>query len=496
MFLKNKIINVICEKIVFPGRSLCRCDDRIALFTEGLLPGEQANVLVIRDKKSFREGLVKEITSKSCERTSPLCPSFGFCGGCSFQNTSYENQVKYKQQYVSELLEFTGIEISQFLTSSDIWFYRNKMEFSFFNSPPPSNSECSNDIVCNSTGSCNIQSLANCYHLHKVAEYSPKDCLINGDFKTDLGLHRRGSFNRYVSVPPCFIANKEFLRVAETIKRFGDENAISAYNNKTHEGFFRHLVLRKAANNNQLLINIVTNNTDQEHPVLELLIKELSAFADSIYWTLNARKSDAVMSDKTILMYGKSYIVEKISVGGKDYFFNISPFSFFQTNSKGTEVLYNEVLRLLNPSKEDILLDLYCGTGTIGISMARNVKKVIGIEQVKQAISNAKENSVANNVPNAHFYAMTVEQWVSENHMAFDVIVVDPPRRGLTKDVVNFLLNSNAKKIIYVSCNPSTLARDLQSIVEKGIHKVKQIVPVDMFPHTYHTEVIVLLEHT
>jgi 23S rRNA (uracil-5-)-methyltransferase RumA len=456
MSLKNKIVKVICEKIVFPGRSLCRCDDGVVLFTEGLLPNEQADVAVIRDTKSFREGLVREITSKSCERTSPLCSSFDFCGGCSFQNTSYENQLKYKQQYVSELLKFTGVEVSQFLTSPNIWFYRNKMEFSFFN--------------------------------------STKDKLVDGEFKTDLGLHLRGSFNRYISVPPCFIANKDFLRVLKIVKRFTNQSTLSAYNNATHEGFFRHLVLRKATNNNQLLINIVTNNTDQGQALLEPLIEELTTFVSSIYWTLNTRKSDAVVSDKTILMYGKPYIIEKLTVGGKDYFFNISPFSFFQTNSKGTEVLYNKVLKLLNPSKEDVLLDLYCGTGTIGISIARNVKKVVGIDQVEQAITNAKENAVINNVTNAEFYIMTVDQWVNENRMTFDVIVVDPPRSGLSKDVVNFLLNSNAKKIIYISCNPSTLARDLQNIIKKGIHEVKQLVPVDMFPQTHHVEVVVLLE--
>ncbi|MDR2251348.1 MAG: 23S rRNA (uracil(1939)-C(5))-methyltransferase RlmD [Endomicrobium sp.] len=456
MSLKNKIITVICEKIVFPGRSLCRCDDGIALFTEGLLPDKHADVLVVRDKKSFREGLVKKITFKSSKRMSPLCPSFGVCGGCSFQNTSYTNQIKYKQEYVSELLDFTGIEISKILISPNTWFYRNKMEFSFF---------------CSS-----------------------RDCLVEGNFKTGLGLHCRGSFNKYVSVPPCFIADKDFLRATEIVKKFANKNNIPAYNNKTHEGFFRHLVLRKAGNNNQLLINIVTNNTNQEQLFLEPLVKELADFTNSIYWTINSRKSDAVVSDKTTLMYGKPYITEKLSVGGRDYFFNISPLSFFQTNSKGTEVLYNEVLRLLNPSKEDVLLDLYCGTGTIGISMAHNVKKVVGIEQVEQSIENAKENAVANNVSNAEFYTMTAEQWVNQNVSIFDIIVVDPPRSGLTKDVVNFLVDSNAKRIVYVSCNPSTLARDLQIIIGKNIYSVKKIIPIDMFPQTHHVEIVVLLE--
>jgi 23S rRNA (uracil1939-C5)-methyltransferase len=364
-------------------------------------------------------------------------------------------QIKYKQEYISELLDFTGIEISKILISPNTWFYRNKMEFSFFYS---------------SGGS------------------------VEDNFKTDLGLHYRGSFNKYVSVPPCFIADKNFLRATEIVKKFANKNNIPAYNNKTHEGFFRHLVLRKAGNNNQFLINIVTNNTDQEQLFLEPLVKELSDFADSIYWTINSRKSDAVVSDKTTLMYGKPYITEKLSVGGKNYFFNILPLSFFQTNSKGTEVLYNEVLRLINPSKKDVLLDLYCGTGTIGISMAHNVKKVVGIEQVEQSIENAKENAVVNNVFNAEFYAMAAEQWVNQNGSIFDVIVVDPPRNGLTKDVVNFLVDSNAKRIVYVSCNPSTLARDLQIIIGKNIYNVKKIIPIDMFPQTHHVEVVVLLE--
>jgi 23S rRNA (uracil1939-C5)-methyltransferase len=156
--------------------------------------------------------------------------------------------------------------------------------------------------------------------------------------------------------------------------------------------------------------------------------------------------------------------------------------------------LYNEVLRLLNPSEDDVLLDLYCSTGTIGISMAHNVKKVVGIEQVEQPIENAKENAVTNNVSNAEFYAMTAEQWVNQNGSIFDVIAVDPPRIGLTKDVVNFLVNSNAKRIVYVSCNPSTLARDLKIILGENIYNVKEIIPIDMFPQTHHVEVVVLLE--
>jgi 23S rRNA (uracil-5-)-methyltransferase RumA len=448
MSLKNKIINVKAESIVFPGRSFCRCPDGIALFTEGMLPGETADVFVIKEKKTFREALLKNITSKSAERIDPLCPSFGFCGGCSFQNTSYESQIKYKQEYISELLSFTGVKISKILISPQIWYYRNKMEFSFFNNK---------DIV-------------------------------------DLGLHCKGMFNRYVSVPPCFIADKDFLQAVEPVKRFANKNNFMAYNNKTHEGFFRHLVLRKAGNNNQFLINVITNAVECKSVFLEPLIKELVEFSCSIYWTSNERKSDAVLADRLTLMYGKSFITEKLNIGGEDYFFDISPFSFFQTNSKATEILYNEILRLLNPSKCSVLLDLYCGIGAIGISMARNVKKVIGIERIGQAIDNAKENALTNNVFNAEFYASDAEDWIKENKNRFDAVVIDPPRSGLTKSIIKFLLESKAKRMIYVSCNPSTLARDLKLITENGKFKIKEITPVDMFPQTYHVETVVLLE--
>ncbi|MCL1901340.1 MAG: 23S rRNA (uracil(1939)-C(5))-methyltransferase RlmD [Endomicrobia bacterium] len=448
MSLKNKTISVKAEKIVFPGRSLCRCEDGIALFTEGLLPGEIADVLVIKDKKSFREGLIKQITLLSPERVEPVCPSFGRCGGCTFQNTDYANQSKYKKEYINELLSVFGVKIDGILQSPEIWNYRNKMEFSFF----------------------------------------------NNETAADLGLHCRGSFNRYVSVPPCFIADEDFLKAALIVKNFADKNGLPAYNTRTHEGFFRHLVLRKAKNNNQMLINIVTNILEGSLAFFEPLVKELGEFAQSIYWTQNGRQSDAVVSDKLTLLFGKEHITEKLNVGGRDFYFNISPFSFFQTNSKGTEILYNEVLRQLNPSKNDVLLDLYCGTGTIGICMADKVKKVIGIEQVESAIENAKTNAGINNVDNAEFFASTAEKWIKENGSVFDAIVVDPPRSGLTNDVIKFLLDSQSKKIVYVSCNPSTLARDLTSITDSGKYKIKEIAPVDMFPQTYHIESVVSLE--
>ncbi|MDR3049962.1 MAG: 23S rRNA (uracil(1939)-C(5))-methyltransferase RlmD [Elusimicrobiota bacterium] len=448
MTYKNKVIIVLCEKIVFPGRSLCRCDDGTALFTEGLLPNEKAEVYVTKDKKTFREGYVKSIISKSEHRIEPVCPLFNKCGGCSFQNVEYANQLYYKQQYLNELLSFTEVNISPILPNPKIYHYRNKMEFSFFDN--------------------------------------------GGDI--ELGLHYKGSFDRYVPVSFCFIADEDFSKAVEIIKEFANKSGLPPYNNKTHNGFFRHLVLRKAQNNNQFLINIAANAIDEGSDFFNPLIKDLQSLVQSAYWTCNTKKSDAVISDSTKLLFGSPYIVEKLTVGSTDYFFNISPFSFFQTNSSGAEVLYNEALKLLNPRQDDILLDLYCGTGTIGISMSRKVKKVIAVEQIRQSVEDAVLNAKINKADNIEFFDLTVQDWLKTPSQKFDLIVVDPPRSGLTKDVINFLIKSDAEKIIYASCNPSTLARDLHLIIESGKYEIKKIVPVDMFSHTYHIETMVLLE--
>jgi len=482
--LKNKIINVKAERIVFPGRSLCRCEDGVTLFTEGLLPTETAEVLVVKDKKTFREGLVKNITSISPERINPLCASFGLCGGCSFQNVSYKKQIEYKYEYTSELLNFTGMEIPQILTNPQIWYYRNKMEFSFFNA---SYSKFQSRYAPRlSLPDVWVQDKSYC---KKDAENYTYEKKI-----TDIGLHCRKSFNRYISALPCFIADKDFLPVAKIVRKFANENNLTVHNNKTHKGFLRYLVLRKARNNNQLLINIVTDAVNYASSLWMPLINELSSFSSSIYWTSNGIRSEAVLADKLTLMHGNAFITEKINVNGKSYFFNISPFSFFQTSLKGTEILYNEILKMLNPSKTDILLDLYCGIGTISVSTAENFKRVVGIEREKQSIENAKENALINNIYNVEFQALSVESWIKKNTANFDAIIVDPPRSGLTKNVVRFLIKSKANKVVYVSCNPSTLVRDLKLIIENSNYKIKKISSVDMFPQTYHIEVIVLLK--
>ncbi len=447
--LKHKIIKVRAEKIVFPGNVLCRCEDGITLFTEGLLPGEQAEVFVTKDKKTFRQAKLEKILISSPLRIQPKCSAFGKCGGCSFQHTDYENQIKFKTDCVKELLNFVDIEIPKTKQSPVIWNYRNKMEFSF---------------------------------------YSSADVL-------SLGLHCKGSFYKYSEIPPCFIADEDIMKACETVKDFAVKTGLKAYNNKAHEGFFRHLVLRKGVNTGGLLINIVTNKQENINKnFFDSLVEKLSSFCSSIYWTENSKFSDAVNAEKTTLLFGNKNISETLTVADRSFNFSVAPFSFFQTNTKAAEVLYNTVIDLLQPDKQDVLLDMYCGTGAIGICLSPHVKSVIGVEQSEESIESAKHNAKINNVDNIEFFAQPAEKWVKQNNKKFDIIIIDPPRAGLMQPVIEHILFLNPKKIVYVSCNPSTLARDLKIIMQDKKYKVQKVCPVDMFPQTYHIETAVLLE--
>jgi 23S rRNA (uracil-5-)-methyltransferase RumA len=447
MSLKNQIIKVKAEKIVFPGLTLARCSDGIALFVQGLLPNESAEVLVIKDKKSFREGILKNILERVPERIEPKCPLFGLCGGCAFQHSGYTNQVKYKLEYVKELLLPVAQNIDTLIQnpiSLKPWGYRNKMEFSFF----------------------------------------------DDDGRVGLGLHRKGAFNKYVSVAECFICDGSFMPIMNIAADFANEKGLSVYDNKSHQGFLRHLVLRRG--DGQTLVNLVAAG-DALGACIDELKDKLSVLAGSFYLTQNSSKSDAVSADTISLINGDEFIFERLNVGGCDFTFKISPFSFFQTNSKGAEALYNAVLNLLEPSGDEVLLDLYCGTGTISIAMSKRVKKVVGIEISAQSVADAKENSALNNADNAEFFCGTAQEWVKSADIHFDAVILDPPRAGITKEVISFLLTNQPKKIIYVSCNPATLARDLKFLVDDK-YEIRDILPIDMFPQTYHIETVVLCE--
>lgn len=442
-------MNISIEKIVYPGKALGRGADGIATFTDNALPGETVDVVISKSKKTYKEAKLVSIVQPSTFRIRPRCPSFGKCGGCSFQHTDYLHQLDIKKSYVQEILSPYCSCIQPIIPSPESWNYRNKMEFSFF------------------TGDTG---------------------------KIMIGLHEKQSYNKHLSVPPCFIADESFLPLVDTIAKFAQQTNLPIYNPLTHQGFWRHLVLRKGKRTGEILINIVTNKQENIHKDLfDPLVSHIHNQVSSTYWTINSKLSDIVQADELILLDGKTCIEEELIIAKQHYFFLLSPFSFFQTNSRGTEKLYETILDFINPAQTEHILDLYCGTGTIGLILAPYVQTVTGIEQVHESILNAEENKKRNTIANIVFESSRVEQWIKQHeNIHFDSIVVDPPRNGLSMKVIDFVLAINPKKLIYVSCNPATLARDLQ-ILQTGGYKAQKIQPIDMFPQTYHVETVTLL---
>ena len=443
-------MEIAIEKIVYPGKGLGRGAEGIATFVDGVLPGEVADVVITRNKKTFREAVLNKVITPSPRRIEARCPSYGACGGCSFQHSGYSDQLTIKEEYVRELISPLGIVVNPLVASPDVWGYRNKMEFSFF---------------------------------------------AEADGSAGLGLHKKGAFDRYITVPPCFICDEDFTAVAQQVTAFARRSGFAVYDKKTHEGFYRHLVLRKATNTGQLLVNVVTNgvpavSADFFNPLREALRGRVS----SLYWTQNSRVSDAVACDRLTLLDGVEMIEDRLNIGQKQYRFDISPFSFFQTNTRGAELLYGAVLQAGGWKNDDTVLDLYCGTGTIGIVVAPYVKEVIGVEQVADAISDANRNRDKNAAANCSFAAGSVEKWIKHGTIpSFNAMIVDPPRGGLSSKVIAFIARTLPEKIVYVSCNPATMARDIKEITAQSPYAAGPAVCVDMFPQTFHVETVVSL---
>lgn len=444
------------EKLVYPGKCIAHDGEGRTLFVDGALPGETVEIGAWRKHKGITEARVGNIVEPAPERIVPRCPSFGICGGCSFQHVSYEDQLKFKLGYTQEILTPLGITLEDIVPSPEAWNYRNKMELSFGGSG---------------------------------------DSLV-------LGLHQKGRFDEYVQVPPCFIADEDFLPIIERITDFARASNLPSFDATNKQGFWRHVVLRKGKHTGQIMAILVTATPMREDggtfwiPLLAALPQ-----IHSVYWVINDSASDAVIPESVRHLRGGKEIEERLTVGGREFHFAISPFSFFQTNTLGAEKLYETVREYASLGAEERVLDLFCGTGSIGICLAPEAKVVHGVEIVSEAIDQARVNARLNTVRNATFEAIAAEKWIrssaqTQGSIPYDTIVVDPPRGGLHPKVVQYLPTSGAKKIIYVSCNPTTLARDLKTIVADRKYAVEKAIAVDMFPQTYHVEVVVKLVTT
>ena len=457
---KGDIIKVKVESLSFGGSGFAK-HNGVAIFIEKGLPGQELEVFIFRKYKNYFKAKINTIIKESSHSQDPRCAHFNDCGGCSFQNFDYNQQAKEKHKQVKDTLEhiggFKSLKVNPISKAKEQFNYRNKMEFTFSNNP-------------------------------WFEKYNPKE---KGSFC--IGLHPKGRFDKTIDIQSCEIQSKVANQIINNVRDTSIKSKLIPYDIKKHTGFLRQLVIRSADYNNETMVIIVTSKKD--HAKLSPIVKSLSKMKEvkSIINNVNSRKADVSYSDEQYLLYGEDFITEKL---GK-YKFKISPDSFFQTKSKQAKKLYDIIKKEADLNGSEIIYDLYCGTGTIGIYLSDKAKKVFGFEIIPSAIDDAIINASNNNVKNALFFQGDIKDTLINNKEMDiiekpDISIIDPPRSGLHPKALKNIANLNQKKIIYISCNPSTQARDLKELITYG-YKIKKIRPLDMFPHTPHIETVVTL---
>lgn len=486
---KNKrtiLENIAVTGYAAEGKALSRLEGKV-LFIAGAVPGDVADVLVLKNKKDWAEGRALNIRSFSADRVTPFCKHFGTCGGCKWQMLPYPKQLEYKQQEAEQNLKRIGrVElpgILQIIGGEETVHYRNKLEFTFSNkryleTPPPA-------------GGGTLASA----HGESFNEITapPVPPPAGGGA---LGFHVPRIFDKVLDIDECFLMDDVNNVIRNTIRTFVLENNYTFYDAREHTGWLRNIIIRYCTTG-ELMVNICLNYEDaaNREKLLDHLLKEVPSITTLLY-TINPKWNDTIYDLEPQVYHGKGYVMEKLSTGAKDLQFKISPKSFFQTNTRQAEKLYTVARDFAELTGNEIVYDLYCGTGSIGIFVSRMAKKIIGVETVEEAIADARENAALNNISHAQFFAGDVIKICNDDFFAEhgrpDVVITDPPRAGMHEKLVNKLLEIAAPRIVYVSCNTATQARDIALLGEK--YSVEKIQPVDMFPHTHHIECVVLLK--
>jgi 23S rRNA (uracil1939-C5)-methyltransferase len=466
--------NIVLEKITVQdyaaeGKSLAKIDGKV-IFIENVVPGDVVDVQLTKSKKDWAEGRPMRFHSYSQDRVTPFCQHFGVCGGCQWQMLPYEKQLEFKQRQVRDNLQRIGKvqlpEIMPIIGANETRYYRNKIEYTFGNK-----------------------------------RYLKKEELNDPSISQEqdvAGFHVRGLFDKLVDVETCYLQSEPTNAIRLAIKEFAIKNGYSFYDIRNHVGLLRTMQVR-LCRTGELMVNIVFGEND-EKKIRLLLDHVLGLFPQltTLLYTINTKWNDSLHDLEPIAYHGKGFVIEKLATrtGGKEFLFKIGPKSFFQTNTSQGEKLYQVTNEFAELTGKEIVYDLYCGTGSIGIFVSEGARSIIGVEMIEAAIADAKENASLNNIASAHFYAGDVIDICSkdffETHGRPDVIITDPPRAGMHEKLVNKILEIAAPTVVYVSCNPATQARDLNLLDEK--YEVTRIQPVDMFPHTLHIENVVQLK--
>ena len=495
---KNKKIileDLLITDYAAEGKALARLDGKV-IFISGAVPGDVADVMLVKNKKDWAEGRVLKIKEKSTVRVEPFCQHFGVCGGCKWQMLPYEKQLQYKQQEVEQNLRRIGKvdlpEIMPIIGGDETVHYRNKLEFTFSNKRYllPEEIAVSNlpDGEDAEPADAKVPPLGS-----PIGERTQ----FGGGFGA-LGFHVPRIFDKVIDIDTCYLMDDVNNKIRNTVRAFALENKFSFYDIREHTGWLRNIIIRLCTTG-ELMVNICINydeETDRKK-LFDHLLQQVPEITTLLY-TINPKWNDSIYDLMPQTYFGKGFAMEKLSTGtaDKDFEFKISPKSFFQTNTKQAEKLYAVTRDFAELTGTEIVYDLYCGTGSIGIFVSKNAKKIIGVEVIEDAIKDAKENAALNNITHAEFFAGDVIKICNDEffelHGKPDVVITDPPRAGMHEKLVIKLLEMAAPKIVYVSCNTATQARDLGLLAEK--YTIEKIQPVDMFPHTHHIECVVLLK--
>jgi len=459
---KGKIIKGAAIDVGQKGMTICRSEEGEVFMVKGAVPGDQIEARLFRRRKGVWTGQVEDILEPSPYRVDPPCRHFDHCGGCQWQNLDYSQQLKLKENGVKNVMKrIGGIETDKFhpiLGCDPVYFYRNKLEFTFSHRRWFTEEEMQGGEIENREG---------------------------------LGFNRPGRFDMVLDIEECLLQPDPSNSIRNFVKKKALELGISFYNIRAQEGFLRNLIIR-TTETGDLMVILVVHSDDHEKitPLLTAVQKEFPEIT-SLFYVINPKLNDSIFDLTPHLFAGNPYITEKLG----DRTYRIGPKSFFQTNTRQAKLLYDEVIRLGDFDSDEIVYDLYCGLGSIGIYVADRVKKVIGVEEIDEAVDWAKINKEINQLPHCDFYAGDVREVLDtqfvEQHGRPDTVIVDPPRAGLHPDVTQFIKTLEPKKIIYVSCNPATQARDLSEWADQ--YMCREMQPVDMFPHTGHIENIALM---
>ncbi len=460
---KPLLENIEIVKLAAEGKAIAKVDEKV-VFVTNVIPGDVVDVQVTKKRKSYMEGHPVVFHKYSDLRVDAFCEHFGVCGGCKWQNLPYEEQLNFKQQEVLDNLSRIGkIELPEanpILPSAKTEFYRNKLEFTFSNKRYLTFDEINSDADIARTPA--------------------------------LGFHVPRLFDKVVDINKCHLQAEPSNAIRLAIKEYAFANDLSFFDIRAQEGFLRTLVIRTSTTGDIMVIVVFYHEDVEKREGLMAHLAEKFPEISSLMYIINEKANDSITDQEVILYKGEDHIFEQM----EDLRFKIGPKSFYQTNSEQAYELYSKTREFANIQKDEIVYDLYTGTGTIANFVARQAKKVIGIEYVPEAIEDAKLNSEINGIDNTVFFAGDMKNVLNADFIAEhghpDMMIVDPPRAGMHADVVETILQAAPNRIVYVSCNSATQARDLQMM--DHAYKVTKVQAVDMFPHTHHVENIVLME--